>query len=60
MAAHDQKRQVSGESEVHAEKRARWEADRIAAALRQVYGRISAEPLPRRFLELVKHLKLRH
>jgi hypothetical protein len=36
------------------------EVDRVAAALRQLYGRIADEPLPRRLVELVTRLKTRH
>jgi len=33
--------------------------DRIAAGLRQLYGRIVAEPVPRRLVELLNRVKRR-
>jgi len=38
----------------------RYDVDRIAAGLRQLYDRIAAEPLPRRFVNLLNRLKVRH
>jgi len=38
----------------------RYDVDQIAAALRHLYDRIAAEPLPRRFISLLNHLKVRH
>jgi len=38
----------------------RYDVDQIVAALRQLYGRIAAEPLPRRFVNLLNRLKVRH
>lgn len=51
-------RSVSGKLPPH-EQPAQNDVDRIAAALRQLYGRIVAEPVPRRFVELLNRLKLR-
>ena len=38
----------------------RCDANQIAAALRQFYDRIAAEPLPRRLVNLLTRLKVRH
>lgn len=38
----------------------RCDADQIAAALRRLYDRIAAEPLPRRLVNLLNRLKVRH
>ncbi|HKR18837.1 MAG TPA: NepR family anti-sigma factor [Stellaceae bacterium] len=38
----------------------RYDVDPIAAALRQLYARIAAEPLPRRLVTLLNRLKVRH
>ena len=57
MASHDKERHVSGQSSQPGERVTTFEADRIAAALRQLYGRIAREPLPQRLQELVNRLK---
>ncbi len=51
-------RSASGKLPQH-ERPAQIDVDRIAAALRQLYGRIVAEPVPRRLVELLNRLKLR-
>ena len=38
----------------------RYDVDQIATALRQLYDRIAAEPLPRRLVSLLNRLKVRH
>lgn len=60
MGSRDKERIVPGEAAAPSERPAKPEADRVAAALRQLYGRIAGEPLPRRLVELVSRLKLRH
>lgn len=60
MSSRDKERVAPGERAAPNERPAKFETDRVAAALRQLYGRIASEPLPRRLVELVSHLKLRH
>ncbi len=60
MAASRDKEHSAPNKAVPPEKPTQCETDRIAAALRQLYGRICAEPLPRRLVELLNRLKLRH
>lgn len=38
----------------------RYDVDQIAATLRRMYGRIAAEPLPQRLVNLLNRLKPRH
>ncbi len=38
----------------------RYDIDRVAAALRQLYDRLAAEPLPRRLVNLLNRLKVPH
>jgi len=40
--------------------RAHYDFDKIAVALQQLYDRIAAEPLPRRLVNLLNRLKVRH
>ncbi|MGH6977648.1 MAG: NepR family anti-sigma factor [Stellaceae bacterium] len=40
--------------------RPHYDFDKIAAALQQLYDRIAAEPLPRRLVNLLNRLKVRH
>jgi len=57
-AARGKRRSISGKAS-SPEPPARAEFDRIAAALREIYGRIAAEPLPQRLVELLNRLKCR-
>lgn len=59
MCPQRKERVGSGKAAARNERSARLEADRVAAALRQLYGRIADEPLPRRLVELVNRLKAR-
>jgi len=40
--------------------RAHYDFDKIAVALQQLYDRLAAEPLPRRLVNLLNRLKVRH
>ena len=57
--SYDKEHPVSGKG-ARPEKSTPIIIDRTAAALRQLYGRISAEPLPRRLVELLNRFKLLH
>jgi hypothetical protein len=58
MASDDKERSASGRPAAISEKPTRFETDRVAVALRQLYNRIATEPLPRRLLDLANRLKL--
>jgi hypothetical protein len=60
MTSRDKERVASGKPDAPSKRPTGLDADRIATALRQVYGRIADEPLPRRLMDLVSRLKLRH
>lgn len=57
--SYDKEHPVSGQ-QTPPDKPTPIKIDRTAAALRQLYGRISAEPLPRRLVELLNRFKLFH
>ncbi|GEM_PF-6091749 len=56
----DKERPTSTVPSLQRPRTTRFKADRIAAALRHLYGRISAEPLPPRLVEMLNRLKPRH
>jgi len=59
MASNEKERPASG-NPPRSEKPTQFETDRITTALRQLYGYVAAEPIPRRLVELLNRLKLRH
>lgn len=55
-ASRDKQRSRSGKQP---RGRSRYDIDKIAVALQQLYDRIAAEPLPRRLANLLNRLKVR-
>lgn len=61
MVSHDKERFAAGKAPVPTDRPTAFEIDRITAALRHLYDRITREPLPQRLLDLVSVLgKPRH
>jgi Anti-sigma factor NepR len=56
MVSHDKERFAAGKAPPPIDRSMAFEIDRITAALRHLYDRITREPLPQRLLDLLSRL----